>query len=116
VRSSLRLNVFNRNYVGTHFGGSLFAMTDPFLMLMLANLLGPQYRVWDQAAEITFLRPGTGRVEAVFRVTEGDLEQIRKACAGGRKHLREFTVDVTDRQGQTVATVRKVIYVRLKRT
>lgn len=115
VRSSLRLNLFNRNYVGTHFGGSLFAMTDPFLMLMLANVLGPDYWVWDQAAEITFVKPGTGKVQAVFQVTDGDLEEVRAACAGGRKHLQEFMVDITDRQGQKVATVRKVIYVRLKK-
>lgn len=114
VRSSLRLNLSNRNYVGTHFGGSLFAMTDPFLMLMLANLLGRDYRVWDQAAEITFLKPGTGKVQAVFQVTDRDLAEIRAACAGGRKHLREFVVEITDQVGETVATVRKVIYVRLK--
>ncbi len=30
VEVELRLRPWNRNYVGTHFGGSLFAMTDPF--------------------------------------------------------------------------------------
>jgi len=31
----MKLRFWNRNYVGTHFGGSLFSMTDPFLMLIL---------------------------------------------------------------------------------
>ena len=30
ARVELRQRWYNRNYVGTHFGGSLFAMTDPF--------------------------------------------------------------------------------------
>ena len=34
VEVRLRLGLANRNYVGVHFGGSLYAMTDPFYMLM----------------------------------------------------------------------------------
>ena len=36
----LKLGRFNRNYVGTYFGGSLYAMTDPFFMIMLLHNLG----------------------------------------------------------------------------
>jgi hypothetical protein len=32
---TLKLRLFNRNFFGTHFGGSLFAMTDPFFALMM---------------------------------------------------------------------------------
>jgi len=35
----LRARLLNRNYVGTHFGGSLFAMTDPFYALLLGQPL-----------------------------------------------------------------------------
>ena len=35
VHVELRMGILNRNYVGTHFGGSLFAMTDPFFMIMM---------------------------------------------------------------------------------
>ena len=54
----MRLRFYNRNYVGTHYGGNLFTMTDPFHMIMLMHRLGPGYNVWDQKAEITFLKPG----------------------------------------------------------
>ncbi len=30
ARAELRMRPWNRNSVGTHLGGSLFAMTDPF--------------------------------------------------------------------------------------
>jgi hypothetical protein len=31
----MRLRPWNRSYVGTHFGGSLFSMVDPFFMIVL---------------------------------------------------------------------------------
>lgn len=54
VRVRMGLNRLNRNYVGTQFGGSLYAMTDPFFMLMLMENLGRDYVVWDKAANIEF--------------------------------------------------------------
>ncbi|RMD74179.1 MAG: DUF4442 domain-containing protein, partial [Bacteroidetes bacterium] len=64
------LRWYNRNYVGTHFGGSLYSMTDPLYMLMLMNVLGPDYIVWDQAATIVFRRPGRSTVRAEFELTD----------------------------------------------
>ena len=43
----MKLSLRNQNYVGSHFGGGLFSMTDPFYMLMLMNVLGSEYLVWD---------------------------------------------------------------------
>ena len=40
VRVSMGLKWYNRNYVRTQFGGSLYSMTDPFYMLMLMENLG----------------------------------------------------------------------------
>src|SRR5437868_1144327 len=73
------LTRWNRNYVGVHFGGSLFSMTDPFYMLMLAANLGDEFVVWDKAASIRYRKPGKGRVRAEFRLTEEKLAEIRAA-------------------------------------
>ena len=51
----LRRRWYNQNYVGTHFGGSLFAMTDPFWMIMVMENLGRDYLVWDKAGAIEFV-------------------------------------------------------------
>lgn len=111
----LRLRPWNRNYVRTHFGGSLFSMTDPFWMIMVLRCLGDDYIVWDKAAGIEFVKPGRGTVHARFEVDEAVLEEIREATAGGQKFLRWFPVDVVDAQGEVVAHVRKQLYVRRKR-
>jgi acyl-coenzyme A thioesterase PaaI-like protein len=110
----LRLGWFNRNAVGTHFGGSLFAMTDPFYMIMLMRNLGPEYRVWDKAAAIEYIAPARGTVTARFALTGERLAQIRARAASGEKLLPEFEVDVMDTRGSVVARVHRTLYVRLK--
>lgn len=114
VRVELVARRLNRNYVGTHFGGSLFAMADPFLMLMYLESLGRRYIVWDHSAAIRFVKPGRGTVHAEFRLSETDLDAVRVAAADGRKHLREHEVDVIDEDGEVVATIARTLYFRLK--
>jgi acyl-coenzyme A thioesterase PaaI-like protein len=110
----LRARWLNRNYVGTHFGGSLFAMTDPFFALLLMHRLGAQYLVWDQAARIDFVAPGRGTVSARFGLPEERVAAIRAGAAGGAKVLPEFEAEIRDREGALVASVHKTLYVRLK--
>jgi acyl-coenzyme A thioesterase PaaI-like protein len=114
ARVELRARPWNRNYVGTHFGGSLFAMTDPFWMILILRQLGRDHFVWDKAAEIEFVKPGRGTVVADFLLTDETLDNIRAACAGGDKHLLWLPVDVKDAAGEVVARIRKQIYVRRK--
>jgi len=115
ARVVLRRRWYNANYVGVHFGGSLFAMTDPFWMVLVKECLGRDYLVWDQAAQIDFLKPGRDDVFAEFVVTDAVLDTIRAETATGDKHLRWFEVEVKTADGEVVARVRKQVYVRLKR-
>lgn len=110
----LRQRWYNRNYVGSHFGGSLFAMVDPFWMIMVLRNLGSDYLVWDQAGQIDFLRPGKGTVRARFELDAATLDRMRAAAAGGDKVLHWFETDVLGADGERVAQVRKQVYVRLK--
>jgi acyl-coenzyme A thioesterase PaaI-like protein len=114
ARVELRQRPWNRNYVGTHFGGSLFAMTDPFWMILILRQLGRDHFVWDKAAEIDFVKPGRGTVSAEFQLRDETLDGIRAACAGGDKHLLWLPVEVKNASGEVVARIRKQIYVRRK--
>jgi len=115
ARVELRLRWYNRNYVNVHFGGSLFAMTDPFWMLLLMRHLGADHRVWDKAAGIEFLKPGRGRVRAEFTLDPALVERLREQAADGRAVLHWFETDVVDEAGDVVARVRKQVHVRRKR-
>jgi acyl-coenzyme A thioesterase PaaI-like protein len=115
IRVEMPLTQANLNLVGTHFGGSLYAMVDPHLMILLMQRLGPEYVVWDKEATIDFRRPGVDTVHATIRVTDDEVEQIRAATATGEKHLPQWKLEVLDEQGEVVATVLKTLYVRQKR-
>ena len=109
----MKLRRWNRNYVGTHFGGSLYSMTDPFFMLMLLENLGSEYLVWDKAATIRFRKPDRGTVRAEFRLSEEQVEEIKQVAAHGKTEPT-FVVQVKDESGDVVAEVEKVLWVRRK--
>lgn len=114
ARVSMRLRWYNRNAVGTHFGGSLYTMVDPQLMLMLMNILGSDYIVWDKSAEIDFIKPGKGKVFAEFEISDDDIDSIKAVTQAGQKYLPQFTVHVRNEQQEVVATIKKVLYIRRK--
>lgn len=114
ARVVLRKRWYNSNYVGTHFGGNLFAMTDPFWMLLLIQLLGRDYFVWDKAAEIEFVAPGRSDVFTTFTIDDAMLETIRAATRNGDKYLHWFDNEVRGTDGELVARVRKQVYFRRK--
>jgi acyl-coenzyme A thioesterase PaaI-like protein len=102
----------NRNSFGTQFGGSLFAMTDPFFVLMLIHNLPAGTIIWDKAAAIEFVAPGRGRVHATMAISAEDLDQIERAITAGEKHLHVFKAEIVDDEGLVVARVEKIVYLR----
>ncbi|HTG32975.1 MAG TPA: DUF4442 domain-containing protein [Thermoanaerobaculia bacterium] len=110
----MKIHWWNRNYVGTQFGGSLYTMCDPFFMLILVEALGPGYVVWDKAASIRFLRPGRGTVHATFHIPLVKIEEIRASADARGKVEPVFHVAVLDDAGEVVAEVEKLLYVRTR--
>jgi acyl-coenzyme A thioesterase PaaI-like protein len=110
----MRLRRWNSNYVGTHYGGSLYSMTDPFFMVMLMENLGPDYVVWDKSASIGFRTPGRGTVFAQFRLSAEQVDEIRQALNTEAKIERMFSVVVKDESGRVVAEVQKLLHIRRK--
>jgi acyl-coenzyme A thioesterase PaaI-like protein len=114
IEVAMPLSPWNQNYVGTQFGGSLYAMCDPFYMFLVIQDLGPDFVVWDKAATIDFLKPGRGRVRARFELSDDDLARIRAEVESSGKSHPRFEALVLDEAGETVARVSKVLSVRKK--
>ncbi len=104
----------NMNYVGTHFGGSLYSMTDPWFMLILMQKLGKGYIVWDKGARIDFKKPGLGRLSAEFHFSDAEVADIRAKANELGKYVFEKKVEVKNNQGEVVTLVDKILYVRKK--
>lgn len=111
---SMKLKFWNKNYVNTHYGGSLYSMTDPFYMLMLMQILGRDYIVWDKSASIRFKKPGMGKVTAVFELTPEQIESYKKELANNDKIEPQLTVTICNEAGETVAIVEKVLHIKKK--
>jgi len=114
VLVKLPLTWQTRNYVGTIFGGSMYAAVDPVYMLMLIKNLGPGYIIWDKSACIRFKKPGRTTLFARFTLDEQELEAVRRELVHSRSVDRTYQVELTDKEGVVHAEVEKVIYIRLK--
>lgn len=110
----MKLRWYNRNVYGTHFGGSLYAMCDPFFVFAAYAYLGENYIIWDKSASIEFKRPGKGTVRALFHIPDDRLEQMKKAVDEEGKKTFHFKADVKDKDQNVVAIVNKEIYIRKK--
>jgi hypothetical protein len=113
IRVKLPLSWRTRNYVGTIFGGSIYASVDPMYMIMLIQLLGREYVVWDKAATIRFRKPGRTTLFATFRLDDAELDAIRSAAASGEPVNRTYVVELVDGEGTVHASIEKVIHIRL---
>lgn len=114
IKVALKLSFFNSNIFGVHFGGSLYAMVDPFVVTLMAPRLGNKYYCWDYSGKIRYVKPGTGRVSAHIKVSDQLVKDIKAKATNGEKVLENFEIFIKDEQDQIVAIVTKTIYVRLK--
>jgi acyl-coenzyme A thioesterase PaaI-like protein len=114
AKVTMPLRFYNKNYMGTQFGGSLYSMVDPWYMLMLIKNLGKEYIVWDKGATIRFKKPGKGKVFAEFFLTESIIQEIKSHVHVNTKMDYVFKVDIKDDQGKLICEVEKVVYIRKK--
>lgn len=114
IRVQMKQKFYNTNYVGSHFGGSLYSMCDPWYMFMLLEHLGNDYIVWDKKATIEFKSPGKGLVYADFELTEEEIQNVKKLADENDKYEPEFTLKVYDQHRNVVAKVYKTLYVKRK--
>lgn len=118
VRIKLPHTWRTRNYVGTTFGGSMYAAIDPFYMMMLLKNLGDEFTVWDKEADIRFKKPGRETLYARFTISDEELAAVRAELADSETDSidRHYTVDLVDADGTVHATVRKTVYVTTDRS
>ncbi len=111
VHLRLKLNMWTYNYVGTIFGGSMFAASDPFYMLMLFRSLGKNYVVWDKSATIKFKKPARSALYAKYLITDTDLKEIKEAVADKGETTRTFTVQWKDKNEVVHAEIERLCYI-----
>lgn len=112
IRVELPLSWRTRNYVGTIFGGSIYAAVDPVYMIMLIKNLGRDYIVWDKRATMRFRKPARTKLHARFLLPPEELDDIRAKLTIDDRIDRLYRVDLVDGAGTVHAEVEKTIHVR----
>ena len=110
----LKFNWRTRNVVGTIFGGSLYASTDPFYMLMLMQILGKDYVVWDKGCTIKFKRPAKETLYANFEITPAMVEKIKADVAQQNEITFTWPLQYKNKDGLVFTEFEKVLYVTRK--
>ncbi|WP_077921672.1 DUF4442 domain-containing protein [Spirosoma sp. 209] len=110
VHLRLRRNIWTYNYVGTIFGGSMFAASDPFYMLMLLRVLGREYVVWDKSASIRFRKPGRTTLYMRYELTDELIDSIRSDVAAHGQTERTFRLQWVDEAGTVHAELERLCY------
>ncbi len=110
----MKLTFYNRNLFGTQFGGSLYSMTDPFFLFILARHLGKEYLVWDKKAQIEFFKPGRGPVTGTYHVPPEEVARVKARADAGETVEPVYTADILSDEGEAIARVTKTLWVRKK--
>ena len=114
VVSKLKRTPFNGNAFGTHFGGSIFAMCDPWYVFLTLHHLGKGYIVWDIQGEVRFLKATKETIYARFEISQEKIEEIKKQALKGEKVISTYSNEITTKSGEIVAEIKKTTYVRKK--
>ena len=115
VRVRLPLSWRTKNYVGTIYGGSIYASVDPIYMLMLIHILGPEYVIWDKAAKIRFKRPGKDTLYCDFVLTQEEIDEIKRLAETEKSIDRIYELELKDKAGVVHALIEKTLYISKKR-
>lgn len=107
---SIKRNIRTWNRVGTVYGGSIYSSVDPFFMLMLMEILGKDYIVWDKGASVKFVRPIIEKVKCRFLIDETTIETIKQKVKDEGEYSFELPLKYEDEAGTVYAVFNKTMY------
>ncbi len=114
IEVRMKMHWWNKNLFGTHFGGSLASMTDPFYVFILMMNLGKEYIIWDKASNIRYRRPGKGTVTCVFEMTAEQINGIKDQVEKSGKKDILLPLEIKNSKGEVVCELEKTVYVKKK--
>lgn len=114
IEVCMKQRFWNTNYVGSHFGGSLYSMCDPFYMFILLHHL-KGHIIWDKGASFKFKKPGYGSVRATFEIDLKTIEQLKQEAERNFSFSPIFKTKVFDRDQNVVFELEKTLYIKKRR-
>jgi hypothetical protein len=114
IHVKVSLNWQTRNYVGSVFGGTLYAAVDPMYMIQLIWILGKDYVVWDKSASMKFIRPVKTTIYGKFEISDELINTIKEEVANNGKYIIDCPITLQDKDGNVYYTASKQVYIASK--
>jgi len=116
VKVKINKSLFNKNYNGSIFGGTIFAAADPFYPVLFNQVLNPKgelrLKIWSKSAKIDFLRPALTDMFFEIKLTDGDIGHAIETLAIAGKYERAFPVDIYNKDGEVCVSMMNEVYIR----
>jgi acyl-coenzyme A thioesterase PaaI-like protein len=115
VDVKINKSLFNKNYNGSIFGGTIYAATDPFYAILFDQILqrqGFKVRVWLKSAAIQYLKPGRDNLYFTIVITDEMLNHAIEALNTTGKFVMAYPVEIYNVAGELCATVTNEVYIR----
>jgi nitrogen regulatory protein PII len=108
-------SIFNKNYNGSIFGGTIFAAADPFYPVLFDRVLNTgdrKLRIWSKSSKIDFLKPALSSVSFNIVLTDADIELAIKTLNTNGKYEHCFLVEIFDYNNEVCASLMNEVYIR----
>ncbi|MES2277441.1 MAG: DUF4442 domain-containing protein [Bacteroidota bacterium] len=115
VNVSIRKSVFNKNYNGSIFGGTLFAAADPFYPLLFHQIFlrrGHKVIVWLKSAGIQYLKPATTNLHFSIVINDEIIAEAEHMLITEGKFIKTFPIEIFDKHNELCVIVQAEAYAR----
>jgi hypothetical protein len=116
VRVKIKKSLFNKNYNGSIFGGTIFAAADPFYPVLLHQVLKPmgmqKLKVWSKSSQINFLKPALTDLNFEIIITDNDIDHALEILTVTGKYERSFPVNIYNKEGEICVSLINEVYIR----
>ncbi|MBD1384867.1 DUF4442 domain-containing protein [Mucilaginibacter rigui] len=115
VRVKIIKSIFNKNYNGSIFGGTIFAAADPFYPVLFDRVLNNgdrKLRIWSKSSKIDFLKPALSNVSFSIFLNDADIELAIQTLNTNGKYEHCFLIEIYDDNNEVCASLMNEVYIR----
>jgi hypothetical protein len=115
VRVKIIKSIFNKNYNGSIFGGTIFAAADPFYPVLFDRVLntgGRKLKIWSKSSKINFLKPALSSLSFQIILSDADIELAIHTLNTTGKYESSFPIDIYNNNNEVCVSLMNEVYIR----
>jgi hypothetical protein len=108
-------SIFNKNYNGSIFGGTIFAAADPFYPVLFDRALNTgdrKLKIWSKSSNINFLKPALSNLSFQIILSDADIELAIHTLNTTGKYENSFPIDIYNNNNEVCVSLMNEVYIR----